>query len=212
MSYLYQINRPGIVTETTPILVTLHGMGSNDHDLALIAGHGPVDFVQIDIQGNIPFRSGFTYYIPDFSVKSEKEILTETLTKIDRFLIEVLKKEELSPKQPLFFLGFSQGAILSLSYGLLYPDKLKGAVILNGRLPQFVAEVSRENHARKKTSFFVAQGEFDSVFPLAIGRSVKTYLKEEGFETDYHEYPADHEVIAAEIVEIRSWLHVQFKS
>ncbi|GGL51535.1 alpha/beta hydrolase [Sporolactobacillus putidus] len=211
MSCLYKIKRPDTITNATPILVTLHGMGSNYHDLTSIASNDPADFVQINIQGNIAFRSGFTYYVPDFSVRSEEEVITKTLSDIDRFLIDTLKKERLSAEQPLFFLGFSQGAILSLSYSLLYPDKTAGAVVLNGRLPKFISEAEKKTHGQRKPSFFLAQGEFDPIFPLAVGRSLYTYLKEGNFETDYHEYRAGHEVTADEVIDIRRWLRTQFK-
>lgn len=212
MTYLYKISRPKTVTDTMPVLVTLHGMGSNYHDLTSIAGSGEKTFVQIDVQGDKPFRSGYTYYIPEFSKQTEEEVISGTLSRLNQFMNDTYKKEKLSANQPLFFLGFSQGAILSLSYALTYPDNVAGAVVLNGRLPQYITDRKKTPVFQNPPAFFIAQGQFDPLFSLEVGRSINNYLTEKGFETGYHEYPVAHGVIAPEVQDIRKWLTDHFNA
>lgn len=212
MTYLYKISKPENVTNSTPILFTMHGVGSNYHDLTMIPGEGEKDFVQIDVQGDRPYGSGFTYYVPDFSRQSEEEVINGTLKDLDTFFDETVKKEKLSVKQPRFFLGFSQGAILSLSYSLLYPEKSNGAVILSGRLPDYVAaEAAKKTILDELPSFFIGHGQFDPLFSLDVSRATKAFLESKGLEAAYHEYPTAHGVITSEVTDIRNWLHVQFK-
>lgn len=208
MTYLYHIKRPETVTEETPILVTLHGMGSNYHDLSAIAGKQSADYIQIDVQGNRPWQSGYTYYVPNFSSVPEEQVILETLDALMQFLKETYQKEKLSENQPLYFLGFSQGAILSLCLGILYPQRVSGAVILSGRLPQFVTEKLDQTSA--KPSFFIGQGQFDPLFPLPIGRALHQFLTENGYATFYHEYATSHGVNGEELVAVQQWLTSAF--
>jgi phospholipase/carboxylesterase len=207
MTYLYKISKPATITERTPILFTMHGVGSNYHDLSSIPGDSEKNFVQIDVQGNRPYGSGFTYYVPDFSRQSEEEVINGTLHDLDTFFDEVVKKEDLADQQPRYFLGFSQGAILSLSYSLLHPEKSSGAVILSGRLPDYVAQAAK-NGARP--AFFVGHGQFDPLFPTAIGRATQSFLKSKQLDVTYKEYPTAHGVVMDEVNDIQNWLTAQF--
>ncbi|RYL92688.1 phospholipase [Sporolactobacillus sp. THM19-2] len=203
--YQYNISKPEAVTDETPILITLHGMGTDDHDLAGIVSESPAQFVQINIRGDLRFSSGYTYYLPDFSGQSEQEVITKVLRKIKDSLSDIYEKENLSAKQPVFFLGFSQGAILSLSYSLFYPDCVTGAVILSGRLPEFFKQ--SDGVRAGKTSFFVAHGQYDPLFSIEIARDTRRYLKQHRFNLSYHEYPSAHGVIPQEVADIRTFLH-----
>ncbi|MCO7175803.1 alpha/beta hydrolase [Sporolactobacillus kofuensis] len=212
MTYLYKISKPENITERTPILFTMHGVGSNYHDLSSIPGIEEKGFVQIDVQGNRPYGSGYTYYVPDFSRQTEEEVINGTLDQLDSFFDETIKKEKLSPNQPRYFLGFSQGAILSLSYSLLHPDKSNGAVIMSGRLPDYVAESAKAVVPGAQPAFFVGHGQFDPLFPVHVGQATETYLESKDLSVTYKEYPTAHGVVPDEVIDIRNWLNAQFQS
>jgi Predicted esterase len=211
MTYLYKISKPEDISEATPILVTLHGMGTDYNDLTFIAGEQIREkVIQIDLQGDLHFSSGYTYFIPDYSRQPEEQVISDTLAKLDETLDSVFEKEKITGRHPLFFLGFSQGAILSLSYALVHPEKTRGAVVLSGRLPAFVADREINESAGKKPSFFVAQGQFDPLFSRETGQAINHYLISRGLKTEYHEYPTAHGVIDAEVLDLRNWLAGQF--
>ncbi|MFT8310117.1 MAG: phospholipase [Sporolactobacillus sp.] len=212
MTYLYKISKPKTMTEMTPILFTMHGVGSNYHDLSSIPGDGEKNFVQIDVQGDRPYGSGFTYYVPDFSRQTEEEVINGTLHDLDTFFDEAIQKEGLSEKQPRYYLGFSQGAILGLSYTLLYPEKSSGAVILSGRLPGYVAEAARTTEFGTQPAFFVGHGQFDPLFPAKIGQATQSFLEGKKLSVTYKEYPTAHGVIMDEVNDIQNWLKAQFEA
>lgn len=212
MTYLYKISKPATITERTPILFTMHGVGSNYHDLSSIPGDGEKNFVQIDVQGDRPYGSGFTYYVPDFSRHTEEDVINGTLHDLDTFFDEVIKKEGLSDQQLRYFLGFSQGAILSLSYSLLHPDKSSGAVILSGRLPDYVAEAAKTTEFFTQPAFFVGHGQFDPLFPKKIGQATQSFLKSKQLNVTYKEYPTAHGVVMDEVNDIQNWLTAQFEA
>ncbi|MCL1631687.1 phospholipase [Sporolactobacillus sp. CPB3-1] len=212
MTYLYKISKPASVNAQTAILFTLHGVGSNYHDLSDIPGTTDKHFVQIDVQGNLPYFSGFTYYIPDFSEQSEEQVINHTLRDLDAFFDKVIQKEKLSDKQPRYFLGFSQGAILSLSYSLLYPEKSCGAVILSGRLPDYVAATAKMEGDETHAAFFIGHGQFDPLFSTQISRATRQFLEQHHFEVAYKEYSVAHGVSQDEVADIRNWLNQQFEA
>lgn len=210
MTYLYHISKPEKTDPSTPVLVTLHGMGTDYHDLAAIAADGEKNFVQIDIQGDLHFSSGYTYYIPDFTSRPEEQVITGTLAKLEQSLNAILQKEGLSNQQPLFFLGFSQGAILSLSYALIHPDTAAGAVVLSGRLPEFLQNRDILCNQESKPVFFIGHGQFDPLFPVEKGQQTVRFLKEKGLNAEYHDYPVGHSVASSEVEDLRDWLTRHF--
>lgn len=209
MIYLYHIRKPAVVTAHTPVLMTLHGMGTNNHDLADIAADVTVPFVQIDIQGNRPFSSGYAFYLPDHCAASEKKVLTAVLNTLDRFVVETLRNENLAAGQPLYLLGFSQGAILSLSFALLHPGCVAGAVVLSGRLPGFILKTAVDCPPGGP-AFFIGHGQDDPLFPLEEARQADAFLRKKGYATDYHEYLAPHGVTPNERMDLCDWFEHRF--
>ena len=74
-------------------------------------------------------------------------------------------------------LGFSQGAILSMTLALTMGDQLKGIVALNGYVPEFVKTDYRLRSIEGRI-VFISHGEFDSVFPVRIGHETAAYFKD----------------------------------
>lgn len=212
MTYLYHISKPRKTGPSTPVLITLHGMGTDYYDLAAIAAEGEKNFVQIDLQGDLHFSSGYTYYMPDFTKRPEEEVITGTVSKLEQSLADIFTKEGLSSQQPLFFLGFSQGAILSLSYALIHPDTTAGAVVLSGRLPDFFQNRKIVCNKESKPAFFIGHGRFDPLFPVEKAQQTARFLQDKGLSAKYHDYPVGHGVASSEVEDLRNWLTGHFSS
>lgn len=191
--FLSQLNYPEKYSEHTPIIVTLHGMGSTYEDLPPVAREVDEDAIFLHIQANLTFGDGFAFFVPDFSHHSEQEVILPVLKNVHDFVEQILKVEGLG-NNPLVFLGFSQGAMISLGITYLYPTWLHSAFIFSGRMPAFyqeLAETSFDN-AKSQTNLFISQGQQDPLFPVTVGRVLSDFAKEKVANVFYQEYPAGH--------------------
>ncbi len=110
------------------------------------------------------------------------------------------------PAARIVLAGFSQGGAVSLYTAPRLPEKLAGVMALSCYLPRegtFQAERAPANDA---TPIFMAHGQFDGVVPLMLGTKSRDYLKAQGYNVEWHEYPMAHAVCAEEVADIRQFL------
>lgn len=186
--FLTQLNYPPDVTEKTPIIVTLHGMGATYDDLQPVAEQLDATAIHLHIQANVPFGSGYAFFVPDFSQHTEQEVIYPVLETIHQFVQQIMVAENLT-NHPLIFLGFSQGAMISLGLTFLYPNWLSQAFLFSARMPAFYQEFGDQSN---QTAVFISQGQMDPLFPVTIGRTYSKYVQEKLAEVEYHEYPVGH--------------------
>jgi phospholipase/carboxylesterase len=67
----------------------------------------------------------------------------------------------------------------------------------------FKAERQPANDA---TAIFMAHGQFDGVVPTMLGLKSRDYLKAQGYNVEWHEYPMAHAVCAEEVADISQFL------
>ncbi|WP_311406563.1 alpha/beta hydrolase [Liquorilactobacillus uvarum] len=206
MDYRYELLYPKEKVEAkTPIVITMHGMGSNFYDLRPLLGIFETPVIQLHIQGNIPFGNGFAFFEPDFSQQTEEQVIGPVISAVYRQINAILIKEKIA-KQPKFILGFSQGAILTVSLSLLYPGWLRGGIVLSGRLPVFVERMFIDKNDVKYPEIFVSQGEKDPLFAPQTGQHLTNYLQKHGYNVFYRVYPIGHGVHRKTVSDLKNWL------
>lgn len=102
--------------------------------------------------------------------------------------------------------GFSQGCAMTLQTGLRYPEPLAGLICLSGYLPLRDTVVGERHAANQQTPVFMAHGTLDQVVPLTYAEASRDILTELDYLIDWHEYPIEHSVCAAEVIDIGRWL------
>jgi len=189
-----------------PLIILLHGFGANKEDLS---GLAPV----ID-------RSHYLYALPDAPLSAADEptmrawyerggkespaAVREALAALDGFVSEVVARFRVSPGRALLG-GFSQGGALSLRYGLPRPELFAGIAVLSGSLRQ-VNDLLAGLPAERTQPIFVAHGQHDSLVPFAWSQDLLAFLQMQGYQPTYQAYPIDHEISAAEVSDLRSWI------
>ncbi|CAM3388207.1 dienelactone hydrolase family protein [Paenibacillus lupini] len=104
-----------------------------------------------------------------------------------------------------YMLGFSKGAILSITLALTMGEQLKGIVALNGYIPEFV-KTEYTLRSMKDVSVFVSHGEYDSVFPVRIGHETAAYLNDQTGRLTFKLYPTDHGVSEENQSDFLQWI------
>ena len=105
----------------------------------------------------------------------------------------------------LYFLGFSQGAVVSNTLALTLGKKIKGIVSLSGHIPQFVVE-ENELQLVDHLSAFISHGEKDPVLPYEWGVFAQKYYKERGASVSFHTYQEGHVVSLQNRRDFIQWL------
>lgn len=206
---LHYIKRvPKIATENPPLLILLHGYGSNEQDLFSFAEELPDELLIISAQA--PYEMGYgayAWYAINFDANNGKfsdlEQARKSIEKIASFIDEIKVKYKTNP-QKTFLLGFSQGAILSYATSLMYPNKAQHIVALSGYINEELmpAEVSKEI----KTNYYISHGTVDQVLPVQWARKAPEILKNFGLTCSYSEYPVGHGVAPQNFYSFKSWI------
>ncbi|MBP1964265.1 alpha/beta hydrolase [Paenibacillus aceris] len=187
-----------------PVVFTLHGKGSNEKNMFGLVAPLADEFIIIGIRGNLPLGAGYQYYDLKSLGNPIREMFDEAVKQLTAFIHYATDKYPIDPEKR-YLLGFSQGAILSMTLALTMGDQLKGIVALNGYVPEFV-KTEYELRSVKDVSVFVSHGEYDSVFPVRIGNETATYFMDQTPRLTFKIYPSDHGVSVENQRDVLNWL------
>ena len=206
LHYLLRQSKTSI--ENPPLLVLLHGYGSNEDDLFSFAEELPDTFLIVSLQAPHAMGSGsFAWYSINFDDKNGKfsdlKQAKESIDQIAIFIDEIKIKYNTKTNQT-FLLGFSQGAILSYSLSLFYPNKVQHVIALSGYINTELipATISKEI----KTDYYCSHGSVDQVLPVEWARKSKPFLDNLGFQNIYYEYPVGHGVAPQNFYSFKTWI------
>jgi phospholipase/carboxylesterase len=212
MSYLQYIARePKVASQKPPLLILLHGYGSNKEDLFSFADELPDDLLIVSAQAPLSIgNGGYAWYSINFDdINGKFSNLKEAKQSIDEIanFVEVIKKKYNTNPNKTFLLGFSQGAILSYSLSFFHPDKIQHILALSGYIN---TELLPENISSEiKTDYYCSHGSVDQVLPVEWARNSKPFLDNLGFQNEYSEYNVGHGVAPQNFYSFKKWIEVR---
>jgi phospholipase/carboxylesterase len=192
-----------------PLLLVLHGYGSNEHDLIGLAPYLDPRFQIVSARaphtlmpgGYAWFELGWT--ATDIVINHEQAEQSRTL--LLGFIAEALAAYGGDPAR-VYLLGFSQGAIMSAGVALSEPELIAGSVLMSGRVPAELRPLIAPAERLAGKPFLVVHGIADTVLPIQNGRASRALLSELPVELAYKEYPIGHEVSAQSLADVTAWL------
>jgi phospholipase/carboxylesterase len=208
MSLQYIIREPKKETLNPPLLILLHGYGSNKEDLFSFAAELPDELLIISVQA--PYEigyGGYAWYAINFDeINGKFSDLKQAKTSLDQiaiFIDEIKLKYQTNPDKT-FLLGFSQGAILSYSLSFFYPNKVQNVIALSGYINDELLPTTISKEI--KTEYYCSHGSVDQVLPVDWARKSKPFLDNLGFQNEYSEYPVGHGVHPQNFYSFKSWI------
>ena len=205
------------VAQATASVVLLHGLGADGWDFAPIVHELrlpddlPVRFVfphaplrPVTVNAGYVMRAW--YDIKSFTPEGRADAagLAESVERVNTYLRAEIGRG--LPASRIVLAGFSQGGAVALSAGLRFAERLAGILALSTYLP-FPARLSAEKSAANASVPILAcHGRMDPVVPIAMGLEARDALQAHGYAVEWHEYPMQHEVCAAELVAVGRWL------
>ncbi|MBS9774923.1 MAG: phospholipase [Tenacibaculum sp.] len=209
----YIKREPKISIKNPPLLILLHGYGSNEQDLFSFADELPSEFLIISVQA--PYELGLNSYAwyainfneinGKFSNLNEAE---ESINKISLFIDEIKEKYNTNPNKT-FLLGFSQGAILSYAISLKHPNKVQHVIALSGYINEDLLPKEIPNNI--KTNYYISHGIVDQVLPIDWARKAPKILSKYNLKYDYFEYNMGHGINPQNFFSLKEWIikHIQ---
>lgn len=204
--YTYDVRLPNDYNSDKkyPTVFAMHGIGSNEQNIMSMLDGLNSDFIVIAIRGNLSQGNGYAYFHIKSIGNPIRDMFDESIKELENFIHYATGKYGIDPSRR-YLLGFSQGAILSMSLALVMGEQIKGIVALNGYIPEFL-KIEYPIRSIRNMSIFISHGEYDAVFPKRLGDDNTAYFRERSNHVIYRTYAAGHEVISENLRDFSNWL------
>ena len=191
----------GATVPSAPLVVLLHGRGSNERDIVGLAAHLPDGPEYAAVRAPITEGGGFAWFANRGIGRPVADSLRSTMDWFRSWLDEVAP-----PGRPVLLVGFSGGAAFAGGLALDDPSRYAGAAILYGTLP-FDAGLPSDAGRLANLPVFVAQGDGDHVIPRELlDRTWSYLLAESGAPTVAQRQPGGHQLTAETVRELDDWI------
>lgn len=210
LSLYHLVREPKIKKEKNPLLLLLHGYGSNEEDLFSFASELPEEYYVISARAPYDLMYGsYAWYAINFDADENKfSDLNQARTSRDliaNFIDELVKNYPIDESK-ITLIGFSQGAILSYAVALSYPQKIERIVAMSGYFNEEIAIDNYQSNNFNTIKIFASHGNVDQVVPVDWARKAKPILDQLGIQNLYKEYPVGHGVAPQNFYDFRNWL------
>lgn len=208
---LYHLTKePVISREKSPVIILLHGYGSDARDLFSFAAELPKELLVISAQAPYPMPPyGNAWYAINFDSTqgkfSDNVQAVKSRDLILKFIDEVIANYPADPDN-ITLLGFSQGTILSYAVALSHPEKIKNVVALSGYINEEIMGEGYRNNDFSNLSVYASHGSQDQVIPVSWARKNPQILKDLGVDHVYSEFGVGHGVAPENLQELTTWL------
>ncbi|HQQ93124.1 MAG TPA: phospholipase [Bacteroidia bacterium] len=214
LNFEYKIRKASPELKDAPLLVMLHGYGSNEDDLFDLASTLDPRFTVISLRAPMALNfGGYGWYHlerkPDKTLLFDYKEAADSRNKVMRFIRTCCRELKLDSNR-VFLLGFSQGTMMSYDIALSYPGRIAGVCALSGRLVEESKQQCKNIKALQTTAFFIAHGTEDEIIPFKEAGLARDFLKSKGvISIEYNTYTMQHVLNGQEIIALRDWLKRQ---
>ncbi|SJM65351.1 alpha/beta hydrolase [Gulosibacter sp. 10] len=186
-----------------PLLLLLHGFGSNERDLPGIVsrlGDG-WDWCSVRAPYPVPTMGGSAW----FPIGQYAELDRGAVDAAAAGLVEFVD-ERIEPGRPVVPVGFSQGGLMALELLRARPDRVPAAAVLSGFVDPAPHEGDEGLAARARRVFFGRGDRDDSMIPPEAFLITESWLREHS-EATIRVYPGlGHAVSEEEIGDLADFL------
>jgi len=196
-------------SENSPLLILLHGYGSNEQDLFSFATELPENYRIISLRApfNLGMPNSFAWYAINFDADQNKFSDTKqaksSLELLNKTVIE-LQERYGNHAENTVLIGFSQGCILSMAFALNYPKLVNNIVGLSGYLiPDLLPT---QNGDYRNLHIYNSHGTMDGVIPLSWAEKTEQYMKKHQIDYVFETYAVGHGVHPQNFYSFKKWL------
>jgi phospholipase/carboxylesterase len=190
----------GSTDPNAPLVVLLHGRGSDEEQIATLAAHLPAHLAYAAVRAPIAEGGGYAWFANRGIGRPVAESLADTMGWFRRWL------DAQQAARPVALVGFSGGAAFAGGLLLADPARWAGVAVLLGTLP-FDAGVPTDAGRLDGVPVLVVRGVQDRVIPAELLDRTWSYLREEsGAALTAHLDPGGHGLSAPAMAALSDWL------
>jgi len=191
----------GSADPTAPLVVLLHGRGSDETEIVGLAQHLPAGPSYAAVRAPISEGGGYAWFANRGIGRPLAGSLRSTMDWFRAWLDAVAPAG-----RPVLLVGFSGGAAFAGGLVLDDPARYAGAAVLHGTLP-FEAGLATDPGRLANLPVFVAQGDDDHVIPRELlDRTWDYLLSESGAPTVAQRHPGGHQLTAQTVHHLGDWI------
>lgn len=194
----------------SPVLIMLHGFGSDENDLFSFATELPKEYTVISLKAPIPMQPYGNAWYNIYFDEANGKVSDDAQAIASRELVvtcidEIIEAYKISEKN-VTLLGFSQGTILSFAVAISYPEKVQRVVGLSGYVNEGILKDGYENNDFSNLKIYTSHGSADQVIPVSWAQKTKPFLEKLNIPCNYSEFPVGHGVAPQNFYELKDWL------
>ncbi len=209
-TFFHLVKAPKIIKDKNPLLLLLHGYGSNEEDLFSFANELPEEYFVISVRA--PYETGYggyAWYAIHFDAAQNKfsDDVQANASRdlIAGFIDQMLAQYPIDPSN-VTLIGFSQGSILGYAIALSYPEKIRRVAALSGYLNEDIIKENYDQNDFSHLDIFISHGTSDQVIPVGWAEKAPAFLNVLGIKNRYKTYPVGHGVAPQNFFDLRAWL------
>ena len=189
-----------------PLVVLLHGYGSNENDLFSFQSFFPESHTIVSFRAPLTvFEGMYAWYEIYFenNVKSFNENTAKNSSNEIADEIKVICKQYNCDINNSTLIGFSQGAILGYSIAISNPGLIKNLVALSGYVEEKIIDFKNK---KIDTSIYISHGESDEVIPYLESKQTLDVLDKNEIKYNYNSFNQGHGVNQENLKSFLDWL------
>jgi phospholipase/carboxylesterase len=206
LKYLEQANAD---SRDQPLVIFLHGYGSNEQDLFGIKDDLPAQYTYLSVRAPMVMEEGSYQWFRkkgEGAYNGETDDLKASAQLLLDFVAQAAKKYHTGPDK-VFLVGFSQGAIMSYEVALRHPEAVGGIAALSGRILPVLQSELQPDEKRQSLAIFIGHGTADKRLPFSDGTEANSLLKTVSLDPEFHAYQGvGHNISADEVQDLSAWL------
>ena len=200
--------------ELSPLIIMLHGYGSNEDDLFSFAKHIPRNYKIISLRApySLPY-GGYSWYDINMdetmNIKIDIDQAKSSILEIEDFVKNKLTQKFSFDREKICLIGFSQGTVLSYALSLNNPNLFKNVIALSGMINMELIDKNDKDYSN--LNYFCSHGKQDQVIPVNYSRKSVDWLKSKSINHIYKEYDMAHSVSQENFFDLLEWMRFNIK-
>jgi phospholipase/carboxylesterase len=201
--------------DSAPLLILLHGYGSNEADLLGLVDFLDPRFRTVSVRAPLSLDMGVNAWFPihmtGTGLDPDYAAADESLGQLSELLTSE-QAEYGNTAADTFLLGFSQGAAMALGLLLTRPEAVGGVAFLSGLWSRARMPADASQAGVRGKPVLQTHGVADPLIPLAAAQASRDMLQELGVDLTYREYGMGHQIDGDCLRDIGTWLSERLPS
>lgn len=188
--------------DTDPLLLLLHGYGSNEQDLPSLVPHLPAGLAFASVRAPLTIGPGSYAWVP-IGVPGRPD---PTIVGASTEALLAWLDEHVAPDRVVVPLGFSQGGLMASQLLRSRPERFAAALVLSGFVLDLSSAPGDAALTARRVPVFFGHGDADPVITPDTTQRASAWLAEHTEVTDRTYAGLAHGISAEELVDVHAFV------